>query len=109
MLHFDKDTKKMNMIVKDTGSFALNITNYTLDEGDEVVFTINTERELETPVIQKRVTDFSNGKAVISLTATDTDVAPGNYLYDVQINGADGRVDTVIGPARFKFEGGVTY
>lgn len=109
MIHYNQDTKKMSMIVKDTGSFVLNILNYVLDEGDEVVFTINTGLEIETPIIQKRITEFQNGKAVIQLTAQDTNVEPGDYYYDVQVNGADGRVDTVLGPAKFKFEGGITY
>lgn len=109
MIHYNQDTKKMSMIVKDTGAFVLNILNYVLDEGDEVVFTINTGLEIETPIIQKRITEFQNGKAVIQLTAQDTNVEPGDYYYDVQVNGADGRVDTVLGPAKFKFEGGITY
>lgn len=109
MIHFDKDTKKISMIVKDTGDFAINISNYVLAEGDEVVFTVNTQRELETPVIQKRITDFTDGKAIVSLTSEDTNVAPGDYLYDVQVNGANGKVDTILGPAKFKFEGGITY
>lgn len=109
MLHFNNSTKKINMIVKDTGALALNILNYELNEGDEVVFTINSGLEIETPIVQKRITEFVNGIAIVQLTAQDTDVEPGDYLYDVQVNCADGRVDTVLGPAKFKFEGGVTY
>lgn len=109
MLIFDNDTKKIRMIVKDTGSITVNVANYTLNEGDEVVFTVNTGREIETPVIQKKITTFVDGKAVIQLSAEDTDVAPGNYLYDIQVNGADGRVDTIVGPAKFVFEGGITF
>ena len=109
MLHFNPDTNKMSMIVKDTGTFTVDIENYVLDEGDEVVFTINTGRELENPIIQKRITTFNNGKAIVSLTTQDTNVEPGDYLYDIQFNSADGRVDTIVGPARFVFEGGITY
>lgn len=109
MLHFDNETKKINMIVKDTGAVVVNIKNYELGDGDEVVFTVNTGLELETPLIQKRITEFYDGKAIVQLESTDTDVEPGDYLYDVQVNGADGRVDTILGPAKFKFEGGVTY
>lgn len=109
MLKFDNDTKKISMIVKDTGSLTVNVENYVLNEGDEVVFTVNKTREDEHPLIQKRVQVFDDGKAVIQLSVSDTNVQPGDYLYDIQVNGADGRVDTVVGPAKFKFEGGITY
>ena len=109
MLKFDNETKKISMIVKDTGSLTLNVENYVLNEGDEVVFTVNKVREDEHPLIQKRVSVFNDGKATIQLSVEDTNVEPGDYLYDIQVNGADGRVDTVVGPAKFKFEGGITY
>lgn len=109
MLKFDNDTKKISMVVKDTGSLTVNVENYVLNEGDEVVFTVNKTRESEHPLIQKRVQVFDDSKAVIQLTVEDTNVEPGDYLYDIQVNCADGRVDTIVGPARFKFEGGITY
>lgn len=110
MLRYNKDTGTMSMIVKDTGTLALRIKSYALGEGDEVVFTINDVREDDTPLVQKTITEFrADGRAVVYLTSADTDVQPGNYLYDIQVNYADGRVDTIVGPARFKFEGGVTY
>jgi len=58
MLYFDKDTKKMRMIVKDTGSFAIGLGNYVLDDGDKIIFTVNTEKEKQNPVIQKTITSF---------------------------------------------------
>lgn len=58
MLYFDKDTKKMRMIVKDTGSFAIRLSNYVLDDGDKIIFTVNTEKEKQNPVIQKTITSF---------------------------------------------------
>ena len=39
----------------------------------------------------------------------DSNLEPGTYWYDIQLNLADGRVDTVVGPAKFKIRGGVTY
>lgn len=109
MLKYNDETKTMSIIAKDTGSFAINIANYLLDQGDTVYFTVNSQLEDPDYKIQKEITEFVNNKAVIQLSTTDTDIPVGNYYYDVQINTADGRVDTVIGPFKFKVLGGVTY
>lgn len=109
MLIYDKDTKAMSIVAKDTADFVISIDNYLLDEGDRVYFTVNSELEKPEPLIQKEITTFDNYKAVVHLTTTDTDIPVGSYYYDVQVNTADGRVDTVIGPSKFKVMGGVKY
>lgn len=110
MLVIDKDTHNIKIIAKDTGDFAFELDNYFLADGDEVVFTVAEELENEQFVLQKKITEFNpDGTATIRLTSEDTNLPIGTYLYDIQINAADGRVDTVIGPAKFKVVGGVTY
>lgn len=109
MLNYNKDTNAISMIAKDTGDFVIGLDNYLLAEGDTVYFTVNTELEKENPLISKEVREFVDNKAVIRLTADDTNLAIGVYLYDVQVNTADGRVDTVLGPAKFKITGGVKF
>lgn len=109
MLTIDKDTLAIKIIAKDTGDFVLTLDNYILASGDEVYFTINDGIEKEQHLLQKKITEFNEGVAVIFLTSDDTDLPIGEYYYDVQVNTADGRVDTVIGPAKFKVMGGVTY
>ena len=109
MLIYDKDTKAMSIVAKDTGDFVISLDNYLLDEGDKVYFTVNDELEKPEPLIQKEITTFDNYKAVVRLTTTDTDIPVGSYYYDVQVNTADGRVDTVMGPSKFKVLGGVKY
>ena len=109
MLNFDKDTYKITMVRKDTGDIAIALENYLLDNGDEVVFTVNSDYDAENPLIQKIITAFQNHSAFIHLNSEDTDLEPGEYLYDVQVNSADGRVDTVLGPAKFKIVGGITF
>jgi hypothetical protein len=52
---------------------------------------------------------FENNKAIIQLSSVDTDIPVGNYYYAVEVNTADGRVDTVLGPAKFKVLGGVKF
>lgn len=109
MLTIDKDTLAIKIIAKDTGDFVLTLNNYILASGDEVYFTINDGIEKEQHLLQKKITEFNEGCAIIFLTTDDTDLPVGEYYYDVQVNTADGRVDTVIGPAKFKVMGGVTY
>lgn len=109
MLIYDKETKAMSIIAKDTGDFVVSIGNYLLADGDKVYFTVNSELEKPEPLIQKVVDTFVDNKAIIRLTTTDTDIPVGNYYYDVEVNTADGRVDTIMGPSKFKVMGGVKY
>lgn len=109
MLIFDKETKAMSIIAKDTGDFVVSIGNYLLANGDKVYFTVNSELEKPEPLIQKVVDTFIDNKAVIRLTTEDTDIPVGNYYYDVEVNTVDGRVDTIMGPSKFKVMGGVKY
>lgn len=109
MLHYDKDTQAITMVAKDTGAIVVAISNYLLDTGDRVYFTVNDGLEKENPLIQKVVTEFTDNKALVQLSTSDTDLPIGSYYYDVEVNSADGRVDTVIGPAKFKIVGGVKY
>ena len=109
MLNYNADTGMISMIAKDTGDFIVSIDNYLLADGDIVYFTVNTELEKENPLISKEIKEFKDNKAIIRLTTQDTNLAIGTYVYDVQINTADGRVDTVLGPAKFKIVGGVKF
>jgi hypothetical protein len=109
MLIYDKETKAISIVAKDTGDFVISIDNYLLDEGDRVYFTVNSELEKPEPLIQKEITTFDNNKALVRLTTQDTNIPVGNYYYDIEVNTADGRVDTVAGPSKFKILGGVKY
>lgn len=109
MFNIDKDTKTISIIKKDTASFEVILDNYILIDGDKVTFTVAKEVEQQNPVLQIIVTSFEGGKAIINLSSEDTDLDIGNYLYDVQVNTKEGQIDTVIGPAKFKVIGGVTY
>ena len=92
----------------DTVVITLNLDNYKLAPGDTVTMTV--KRNVNNPdfVIQKIVTEFEDGKAKIVLLEEDTNITPGKYKYDVQLDLADGRIDTVITPSVFKIEKGVT-
>lgn len=109
MINIDKDTGAIKIVAKDTAVLAISLDNYFLVPGDKVYFTINDVVGASTFKTQKIITDFLDGRAIINLDSKDTDLEPGNYFYDVQVNLKSGEVDTVIGPNKFKVLGGVTY
>ena len=80
-----------------------------MTDGDIVYFTVAEDVGSQQKVIQKLVAEFNNGVAQFSISKTDSDIEPGTYVYDIQVNRADGQVDTVIGPAKFKVIEGVTF
>ena len=78
-------------------------------DGDTVYFTLRQDAESEI-VLQKAITEFFDGKAVIPLLPEDTEPLDfGNYLYDIQVTRADGAVTTLIVPSRFRLNEEVTY
>lgn len=109
MFTIDKETNQMTIVMKDTASFDIAFDNYYLVTGDKVTFTVAKEKESQDPLIQKELTEFEGGRARIQLSSDDTDLPKGSYYYDIQVDTGDGRIDTVVGPAKFKVLEGVTY
>lgn len=109
MFTIDKETNQMTIVMKDTASFDIAFDNYYLVTGDKVTFTVAKEKESQDPLIQKELTEFEGGRARIQLSSDDTDLPKGSYYYDIQVETGDGRIDTVVGPAKFKVLEGVTY
>lgn len=82
-------------------------TERPFEEGDTVTLTVAWP--LGETVLQKAVTSFVEGTAVILIAHVDTnELTPGEYVYDVQLTTRDGTVATIIPPARFVLEGDVT-
>ena len=82
-------------------------TERPFEEGDTVIFTVAWP--LGETVLQKTVTSFVEGAAVILLAHADTnELIPAEYDYDVQLTARDGTVATIIPPAHFVLEGDVT-
>ena len=100
----------IRMIQGDTGSIRLTLDNYKLSSGDKVTFAM-TSSSLKRLLIEKNITEFeSDGTALIILNGKDTvDIAPGSYLYEIQVITKDGRIDTVIPMTRFKIMEGMIY
>ena len=100
----------IRMIQGDTGSIRLKLDNYKLSSGDKVTFAM-TSNSLKRLLIEKNITEFeSDGTALIILNGKDTvDIAPGSYLYEIQVITKDGRIDTVIPMTKFKIMEGMIY
>lgn len=109
MLNYDLDTGTISIIAKDSGDFVISFDNYELNDGDTVYFTVNDQLEKPNPRIQKIVNEFENNQVIIRLTSNDTNIPVGNYYYDVEVDTPDGRVDTIMGPSKFKVLGGVKF
>ena len=109
MFIIDNDNS-IRMIQGDTGSIRLTLDNYKLSSGDKVTFAM-TSNSLKRLLIEKNITEFeSDGTALIILNGKDTvDIAPGSYLYEIQVITKDGRIDTVIPMTRFKIMEGMIY
>ena len=99
----------LTIVRKDTAEFDFTINGYTFAAGDKLIFTVAEELDSEVAAITKTVTTFDGNKATFELTSDDTNLEPGTYYYDIQLNGADGSIDTVSGPGKFKVVGGVTW
>lgn len=78
-------------------------------EGDTVYFTVKTSTQTAERRIQKVITEFDDGEAIVHITPQDTkDLKYFAYVYDVQIN-KQGDISTVIKPSKFVIEEEVTY
>jgi len=97
------ENNKITIVKKDTAYFSVALDNYELREGDKITFTISKEKESQTPLVQKVITEFTNNNmAIIYLSSEDTNLDKGTYFYDIQLDTETGWVDTVVGPAKIK-------
>lgn len=81
-----------------------------LVEGDVVYFTIKRSARTEVKTLQKIITEFTDGVALITIFPNDTrELKTGIYYYDIQLNRANGQVKTIIPPSNFTINAEVTY
>lgn len=105
----------LHMIRGDTEAIKVSCINergetITLGSGDTIYFTVKKSTDTETKLLQKIVTTFSEGTALINIMPEDTKpFKPGVYYYDIQLNRSNGQVKTIIPPSKFVVEPEVTY
>lgn len=92
----------------DSESIGVTITGCELKPGDVLEFTVRRFIGSDI-VLYKKVTDFTDGKAIIAIMPEDTErLKFGKYVYDIQLT-VSGAVKTVIKPSTFMIGTEVTY
>lgn len=100
----------IKMIRGDSEAITVSCEQQPFETGDKVTFTVRKSRKDTTKHIRKDVTEFVEGKALITIDPQDTDnLEFGDYIYDIQITRADGTVKTIVRPAVFTVELEVSY
>lgn len=78
--------------------------------GDTVYFTVKVNAYATAKLLQKVVTEFVEGKAIIEIKPEDTkSLAFGDYEYDIQLTTSLGVVTTIVPPSKFSLKGEITY
>lgn len=74
------------------------------DETVEVLFTVKKSINSPDATIEKKV-PITDGKCVIELSAEETDIQHGYYLWDIRFRYPDGSIFTPMEPALFEVIG----
>ena len=104
----------MSMVRGDTEAFTVACTEdgvaRSFVTGDTVYFTVKKTVSETEKTLQKVITTFTDGKALVDILPIDTknlDAKP--YVYDIQIVFSNGTKKTVISPSVFELTSEVTY
>lgn len=103
------------MVRGDTESLTVRIfddagTQLNFEFGDTVYFTVREIIGDTTTIIQKVITGFTDGEAVVQIDPADTnDLFFKTYVYDIQWTKADGQVKTIVPASDFEILAEVTY
>jgi len=99
------DSESITIFLKDSFDNSLSF-----EDGDTLFFTVKDNINTEKITLQKIITTFEDGAAIIRIDPEDTKgLRFKDYVYDIQLNRADGYVKTIIPPSKFTIEGEVTY
>ena len=99
------DSEMIKVTVKDTlGNIIPLVT------GDTIYLTVRESMLSPTKIIEKIVTEFDDGQALIIINPEDTNnLRFTSYVYDIQLTKENGSVKTIITPSNFTITGEVTY
>lgn len=92
---FRGDDETLDIEITDSDGNAVDISGYKFwftaksNEND-------ADADAEIGPTTGTITDAANGKAQISLTNSDTDIAVGSYSYDIQQKDASNKITTLV-------------
>ena len=99
------DTETIKVSCKDAQG-----VDVPLEDGDTLYFTVKRNTNTEEKILQKIVTEFTDGVALITIFPEDTkELKTCSYYYDIQLNRANGQVNTIIPPSTYTIKAEVTY
>lgn len=105
MLYVDEKDHSIKLTRGDTARFNVDIVssisgeNYAIQSEDTLTMTVKKSVKDDVFCFQKTVT----GSTSLHVEPNDTKTLPfGKYVYDVQLNTANGDVYTIIEPASFE-------
>lgn len=77
--------------------------------GDTIYFTVKTSTGTTIKSLQKVITSFSVGAAVVDILPADTQgLKGGTYVYDIQWNKQNGQVKSIVKTSKFIIDEDVT-
>ena len=99
------DSEAIKVTVKDTLGNTIPLVT-----GDTIHFTVRKYTLSTTKIIEKIITEFDDGEALITINPQDTnDLSFASYVYDIQLTRENGTVKTIIPPSQLTITGEVTY
>lgn len=95
---YQGDTEPLRIIRKIREGETL--TPLPFETGDTVYFTVKRDTRLTSSehVLQKVITEFEDGNAIIYLSPEDTAEMSGMYIYDIEVIYKNGEVSTLVPP-----------
>lgn len=101
--------KNITMTRGDSESITVSCEQEPFAEGDKVTLTVRVSRDDTRKLMQKDVTTFPDGKALICIDPEDTSSLEfGTYIYDIQLTRSNGVVKTPV-KGKFTVDLEVTY
>ena len=99
----------------DTGAIRIAVSDAAgesvpLEDGDVIELTVRERLGASEKMLYKKVTEFIDGKALITIQPEDTsNLKFKTYVYDIQLTRANGQVKTIVKPSKFVVGSEVTY